>query len=93
MCQYCGILKPDERPYVIALVNRWLARPKHADTKPGSNRFAALIGAAVYKLRYGNPPNPQARLAYRMHKKRRAKLAAIATYGPTDRQDGNEREA
>src|SRR5215469_543325 len=43
--------------------------------------LASLRAAANRVARHGPPPNKSQRLAYRMHKKRRAKLAAIALYG------------
>jgi len=42
---------------------------------------ASLRAAANRYARYGLPPRYNQRLAYRMHKKRRAKALAIAIYG------------
>ena len=55
-------------------------RPQHRNRL---TRFlkAALRAAANRVARHGPPPGYNARLAYRMHKKRRAKQLAIALYG------------
>ena len=79
----------DALPYPLRLraqelLTEWLARPKHVKTLPGTRAYWYLVGSAARYARYGPPPNRNQRLAYRMHKKRRAKLAAIALYGPTD---------
>lgn len=62
------------------LFAEYCARPQHRNRL---NRYliASLRAAANRYARYGNPPNGYQRLAYRMHKKRRAKQLAIAIYG------------
>ena len=74
------VLTPDERLRSDELFAEYCARPKHRNRL---NRYliGALRAAANRVARHGPPPAYNARLAYRMHKKRRAKLAAIALYG------------
>jgi hypothetical protein len=73
-------LTPEQAQLSDALFTEYCARPQHAN-RLTSQLIASLRAAANSVARHGNPPNPQARLAYRMHKKRRAKLLAIAIYG------------
>ena len=68
------------------LYYEYCSRPKHRNRLTQSLR-AALRAAANRVARHGPPPNYNQRLAYRMHKKRRAKLAAIALYGDPCRPD------
>jgi hypothetical protein len=58
----------------------YCSRPQHVNRLTQRLR-AALRAAANSVARHGLPPNRNARLAYRMHKKRRAKQLAIAIYG------------
>jgi len=74
-------LTTDLRERANALLAEWLKRPKHAKTLPGSRAYWYLVGSAARYALYGPPPNRNQRLAYRMHKKRRAKLEAIKLYG------------
>lgn len=62
------------------LFREYLSRPQHRN-RLTKELIASLRAAANSVARHGNPPNPQARLAYRMHKKRRARQLAIAIYG------------
>lgn len=62
------------------LFTEFCNRPQHRN-RLNRTLIASLRAAANRVARHGNPPNPQARLAYRMHKKRRAKQLAIAIYG------------
>src|SRR5258708_2860226 len=55
-------------------------RPQHRNRLTKCLR-AALRAAANRVARHGNPPGYNARLAYRMHKRRRAKALALAIYG------------
>jgi hypothetical protein len=62
------------------LFAEYCARPQHRD-RLTPILLAALRAGANSVARHGPPPKYNARLAYRMHKKRRAKLLAIAIYG------------
>jgi len=62
------------------LYDEFCNRPQHRNRLTQRLR-AALRAAANRVARHGNPPGYNARLAYRMHKKRRAKQLAIALYG------------
>jgi hypothetical protein len=60
--------------------SEYCSRPQHASRMTCQLR-AMLRAAANCVARHGNPPNRQARLAYRMHRKRRERLAMLALYG------------
>lgn len=62
------------------LYYEYCSRPQHRDRLTKCLK-ASLRAAANRVARHGNPPNYNQRLAYRMHKKRRAKQLAIALYG------------
>jgi len=70
-----------------SLLREYLARERHRDVVPGTRAFYHLVGAAASVARHGPPPTRNQRLGYRMHKKRRARLAALALYGDPSRPD------
>src|SRR4029077_4806515 len=73
-------LTEPERKRSDELFAQFCNRPEHVNRL---NRclIASLRAAANRVARHGIPPNRNQRLAYRMHKKRRAKQLAIAIYG------------
>lgn len=73
-------LNKEEYLRADALYVAFCNRPQHRNRLTQRLR-AALRAAANRVARHGNPPGYNARLAYRMHKKRRAKQLAIALYG------------
>lgn len=73
-------LTDEQRVKADELLRDYLARPQHRDRMNAPLR-AALTAAAHRVAIYGNPPGYNARAAYRMHKKRRAKLEAARLYG------------
>jgi hypothetical protein len=62
------------------LYAEYISRPQHRNRLTKTLK-ACLRAAANSVSRHGLPPGYNARLAYRMHKKRRAKQLAIAIYG------------
>ena len=77
-------LTPDQRAHSDRLYYEYIARPEHRDRLTVPLR-ASLRAAANRIARCGPPPSYNQRLGYRSWKKRRARAAAIAEYGPTDR--------
>lgn len=74
-------LNPEQKIKAQTLLNEWLKRPKHANTKPGTRMYFHLVGGAATVAINGLPPNYRQRAAYRMWKKKRAKQAVIQLYG------------
>jgi hypothetical protein len=79
-------LTADERQRSDELFADYCARPQHC-FRLTRTLIAALRAAANRVARHGMPPNRNARLAYRMHKKRRARELAIAIYGDPNAPD------
>ena len=75
------LLEPAERERAEKLLAEFLARPKHANVEIPSRQFVSLCGAVGRAIRHGPPPNRFQRLAYRSHKRRRAKAEAARLYG------------
>ena len=69
-------LSVDERARAEELLAAYRVRPKNKDAS-----FRSLCGAAARQAKHGNAPNYRQRAAYRMHKKRRARLTAAVLYG------------
>jgi hypothetical protein len=69
-------LTPDQRYRAEQLLAEYRARPWNVNAS-----IYALCGAAARGAKHGDPPNYRQRAAFRMHKKRRARLAANALYG------------
>ena len=66
------------------LYAEYCSRPQHRD-RLGKRLNGCLRAAANRVAMHGNPPNRQARLAYRMHRKRRERIAMLALYGDPTR--------
>jgi hypothetical protein len=82
----CSPLTREEYLRADALYAEYCSRPQHRNRLTKCLK-ASLRAAANSVARHGLPPGYNARLAYRMHKKRRAKQLAIAIYGdPTATQ-------
>ena len=78
------VLTESQQLVANELFKEYCSRPQHVSRMTRLLR-SSLLAAARRVAIHGNPPNRQARLAYRMHRKKRERIAMLALYGDPTR--------